>query len=106
MIEVDDFVALYFPQGQPPILSRLKDPTLHSTWSPASVPAVKAQPWVFNYEDKNIADNPVHETVADLLIGLDQCVAACCRALILVTIVRSQWHTQRKPLFCFAVFIV
>jgi hypothetical protein len=38
------------------------------------VPAVKAQPWIFNYEDKNIADNPVHETVADLLIGLNQYV--------------------------------
>jgi hypothetical protein len=56
-------------QGQPPILTRYKRPEEHSFWMPSSVPAVKAQPWQFNYYDNNIADNPVHETVSDLLIG-------------------------------------
>ncbi len=60
------------------------------------MPAVKAQPWVFNYEDKNIADNPVHETVADLLIGLDQYVSACCSAPILVTVARRGANDTRN----------
>jgi hypothetical protein len=60
-------------QGRPPILSRYLDPnsTDNSGWSPSSVPAVRTQPWVENYEDKNIADNPPHPTVPDLLIGVE-----------------------------------
>ena len=56
-------------QGQTPILSRYKAPDQHATWEPDSVLSVKTQPWDQNYADKNIADNPVHATVADLLIG-------------------------------------
>ena len=58
-------------QGRGPILSRYKDPhdTNNSVWMPWSVPAVKAQNWSENYQDKNIVDNPVMPTVADLLIG-------------------------------------
>jgi hypothetical protein len=58
-------------QGQRVILSRFVNPDVpaNSYWSPSSVPAVKAQPWTRNYADKNVADNPVHPTVADLLIG-------------------------------------
>lgn len=65
-------------QGQPPIYSRYKDPLMHSDWMPASVPAVKAQPWVYNYADNNIADNPVHQTVADLLIGPERYASLLC----------------------------
>lgn len=61
-------------QGQPPILTRYKDPTQHSLWEPGSVPAVRTQTWEQNYLDKNIADNPLHPTVADLLIGLPRVV--------------------------------
>lgn len=63
-------------QGRPPILSRFKRPEspLNNAWSPDSVPAVKAQSWEQNYLDKNIADNPLHPTVADLLIGPEQVV--------------------------------
>jgi hypothetical protein len=58
-------------QGYVPIASNYQDPNLtaNSAWSPQSVPAVKAQTWAANYRDKNIADNPVHPTVPDLLIG-------------------------------------
>ena len=63
-------------QGRPPILSRYLSPNAseNNAWSPSSVPAVKAQPWMQNYEDKNIADNPPHPTVPDLLIGLEHIV--------------------------------
>ena len=58
-------------QAQKLVLSRFVNPDdpKNSYWSPESVPAVKAQPWTQNYEDKNIVDNPVIPTVADLLIG-------------------------------------
>lgn len=61
-------------QGQPVILSRFKNHTLqeNNLWSPDSVPAVKTQSWYYNYEDKNIADNPPHPAVADKLIGPHQ----------------------------------
>lgn len=70
------------------ILSRYKDPLVasNSVWSPSSVPAVRAQNWSENYVDKNIADNPVHPTVADLLIAPERCVgcvyAASLRCLL------------------------
>jgi hypothetical protein len=60
-------------QGQPPILSRYKAPEDHATWSPNSVLSVKTQTWAENYADKNIADNPIIPTIADLLIGPDRC---------------------------------
>jgi len=58
-------------QGFVPIASRFLDPNVsaNSAWQPESVPAVKAQPWAANYRDKNIADNPTHPTIPDLLIG-------------------------------------
>jgi hypothetical protein len=61
-------------QGKPPILSRYKDPTdpENNAFVPGSVPAVRAQEWGANYLDKNIADNPVHPTVPDRLIGPEQ----------------------------------
>jgi hypothetical protein len=60
-----------FGQGFRPVTSNFQDPQLQamSAWSPESVPAVKAQSWPANYRDKNIADNPSHPTVPDLLIG-------------------------------------
>ncbi len=63
-------------QGRGPILTRFKDPKdpNNSVWQPWSVPAVKTQTWRENYQDKNIADNPLHPTVADLLIGPERCV--------------------------------
>ncbi len=42
----------------------------NSIWSPSSVPAVRTQPWGKNYYDRNIADNPIHPTIQDQLIGL------------------------------------
>jgi hypothetical protein len=59
-------------QGQPPILSRYKAPADHASWSPNSVLSVKTQSWADNYADKNIADNPIIPTIADLLIGPDR----------------------------------
>eukprot|EP00948_MAST-09A_sp_MAST-9A-sp1_P000178 g178.t1 len=58
-------------QGYPQILSRFKYPEVadNNEWYPSSVPAVKAQTWRENYIDGNIADNPVHNTEADKLIG-------------------------------------
>ena len=58
-------------QGQNLILSKFINPRnlTNSAWTPGSVPAIKTQPWHRNYADKNIADNPVHPTIADLLIG-------------------------------------
>lgn len=63
-------------QGRGPILTRFKDPAdpKNSVWQPWSVPAVKTQTWQENYQDKNIADNPLHPTVADLLIGPERIV--------------------------------
>ena len=51
--------------------SRFIDPAnkTNSYWLPSSVPAVKAQPWYRNYMDGNVADNPLHPTVPDKLIG-------------------------------------
>jgi len=70
---IPDINALFEISGQAQqlIISRFINPDnpANSYWSPDSVPAVKAQPWAENYEDKNIMDNPVHPTVADLLIG-------------------------------------
>ena len=68
-------------QARPPVFSRYLDPlqALNSAWAPSSVPAVKAQAWGQNYRDKNIADNPPHPTVPDLLIG-DPVVALSRRA--------------------------
>ena len=53
------------------VTSRFRDPAFpeNSKWLPGSVPAVKAQPWAANYREKNVADNPIMTTVADLLIG-------------------------------------
>jgi hypothetical protein len=68
----DPFALLEFSgQAQKVIMTRFVNPDdpKNSYWSPDSVAAVKAQPWTENYEDKNIMDNPVHPTVADLLIG-------------------------------------
>lgn len=58
-------------QGIVPITSRYLDPARDDTnyWMPESVPAVKAKEWKFNYRDTNIADNPPHPTVPDLLQG-------------------------------------
>ena len=70
---IPDINALFEISGQAQqlIFSRFINPDnpTNSYWSPDSVPAVKSQPWAENYEDKNIMDNPVHPTVADLLIG-------------------------------------
>ena len=57
-------------------MSRFKDPNdpNNAVWEPWSVPAVKAQNWTENYKDKNIVDNPVHRTVADLLIAPERYV--------------------------------
>ncbi len=70
---ITDVNALFEISGQAQqiIMTRFVNPDdpAQSYWSPDSVPAVKAQPWSENYEDKNIMDNPVHPTVADLLIG-------------------------------------
>jgi hypothetical protein len=51
--------------------SRFIDPKnmTNSYWLPSSVPAVKAQPWYRNYLDGNVADNPLHHTPPDKLIG-------------------------------------
>jgi hypothetical protein len=59
-------------QGQPIIKTQYKDPRKNSNWEPNSVLSVKTQTWAENYADKNIADNPVHPTIADLLIGPDR----------------------------------
>lgn len=52
---------------------RYLDPDKHHVssleWLPGSVPAVVAQAWAKNYKEFNIADNPVHATIPDLLIG-------------------------------------
>lgn len=58
-------------QARKVVTSRFINPDepSNSYWSQSSVPAVKAQPWAQNYEDKNVVDNPMHPTVADLLIG-------------------------------------
>jgi hypothetical protein len=58
-------------QGQLLVTSRFQDPFKpeYSLWRPSSVPAVRAQPWAENYREKNIVDNPIHPTAADLLIG-------------------------------------
>ena len=63
-----------FLQGQPAISSRYKDPAnpLNTPFRPDSVLSVKAQSWTQNYADKNLADNPVIPTIADLLIGPDR----------------------------------
>ena len=54
-----------------PIESRYKDPDQNSNnvWMPSSVDRVKAQEWKYNYLDGNIADNPIHPTLPDKLIG-------------------------------------
>jgi hypothetical protein len=84
-----------------PVISRFKDPAdpANNQWSPDSVPAVKSQPWGFNYIDgtcgrrnlteglvrldkeivnrenpdraecSNIVDNPTHQTIPDQMIG-------------------------------------
>ena len=61
---------------QEPVKSRFKYPnkTSNNFWMPSSVPTVKPQPWVENYEDGNINDNPTHATVPDKLIGPTQLV--------------------------------
>ena len=68
----------YFPghEIEDPIRSRFKYPnkTDNNFWMPSSVPTVKPQPWVENYEDGNINDNPPHETLSDQLIGPTQLV--------------------------------
>ena len=68
----------YFPEHAitDPVKSRFKYPnkTENNFWMPSSVPTVKPQPWVENYEDGNIADNPTHSTIADELIGPTQLV--------------------------------
>ena len=43
------------------------------------MPAVRTQSWLQNYEDDNIADNPVHPTVADKLIGPPHRPATACK---------------------------
>jgi hypothetical protein len=75
-------------QGNPLITSRFKDPQLNSFWKPDSVLSVKSQSWEANYADKNIADNPVIPTVADLLIGPDRCalrVLSCVMRFVLLS---------------------
>jgi hypothetical protein len=59
-----------------PVKTRFKYPNISTNnyWMPSSVPTVKPQPWVENYEDGNIADNPTHTTVPDKLIGPTQLV--------------------------------
>ena len=52
---------------------------------PSSVPAVKAQPWNRNYMDGNIADNPVHPTVPDKLIGPNRRVSTRRTKYVAVT---------------------
>ena len=54
-----------------PIESRYKDPdnNENNIWMPSSVDRVKAQEWKYNYLDGNIADNPLHPTLPDKLIG-------------------------------------
>ena len=53
---------------------RYLDPAKHRDlsieWLPGSVPAVVAQAWAKKYKEFNIADNPVHGTIPDLLIGM------------------------------------
>lgn len=63
-------------QGDPVVESRFLRPTLdiNNYWMPSSVPAVKAQPWKYNYRDDNIADNPIHTALPDKLIGPPQVV--------------------------------
>lgn len=53
------------------IRSRFLDPgdPENNLWSPNSVPGVKAQPWGANVQDGNLADNPIHQTLPDQLIG-------------------------------------
>ena len=72
--KLTDRILLANCQGQPPILSRYKDPSDPTTspFQPSSVLSVKTQTWGQNYHDNNIADNPVIPTVADLLIGPDR----------------------------------
>ncbi len=68
----------YFPghEIKDPIKSRFKYPnkTDNNFWMPSSVPTVKPQPWVENYEDGNINDNPPHATIKDQMIGPTQLV--------------------------------
>ena len=54
-----------------PIESRYKDPdsSENNIWMPNSVDRVKSQEWKYNYLDGNIADNPLHPTLPDKLIG-------------------------------------
>jgi hypothetical protein len=96
-------------QGDPPIQSNFLSPAdpNNSWWMATSVPAVKAQPWSFNYRDgfcgvrvldenldeldfnlelnfaptdrstcSNIADNVIHDSQADKLIGKQRIVAS------------------------------
>jgi hypothetical protein len=96
-------------QGDPPIQSNFLSPAdpNNSWWMATSVPAVKAQPWSFNYRDgfcgvrvldenldeldfnlelnfaptdrstcSNIADNVLHDSQADKLIGKQRIVAS------------------------------
>lgn len=73
---LDEYIPLHtarevIGRGLNPIHSRYLDPALpeNSDWVAQSVPAVKAQTWADNYRDKNIADNPPHPSVTDLLIA-------------------------------------
>ncbi|GBG29577.1 Hypothetical Protein FCC1311_057982 [Hondaea fermentalgiana] len=63
-------------QGDPIVESRFLNPTLdiNNLWMPSSVPTVVAKPWKANYKDGNIADNIVHSTLPDKLIGPPQIV--------------------------------
>ena len=63
-------------QGVQVIDSRFKNPnsTENNAWQAASVPTVKSQSWSSNFMDANIADNPIHSTLPDKLIGPPQIV--------------------------------
>jgi hypothetical protein len=97
-IVLDDTVDRYAfrlinGQGRPPIVSRYLSPnaTENNHWSPSSVPAVKTQPWRENYEDKNIADNPPHPTVPDLLIGPEHVVETRRAKFVAVSLLNTNY---------------
>jgi hypothetical protein len=41
----------------------------NNIWLPSSVPGVQAQTWKANVQDRRVADNPIHPTLPDQLIG-------------------------------------
>jgi hypothetical protein len=59
------------------------------------VPAVKAQRWAASYRDKNIADNPPHPTVPDLLIGVPRVAHVRRASYVAVSALADDYLTLR-----------